>query len=57
MSEEVEMFVDEDGFFNVTGKHYFNNLTLPELTIFVCNLSIPGTDYVWTHTREYRQGK
>lgn len=57
VNEDIDAEIDKDGLYKVTARHHFDNLTLPDLTIFVCNLSIPGTNYVLSKTLELEYGK
>ncbi|KAJ8948365.1 hypothetical protein NQ318_019350 [Aromia moschata] len=60
LEEHIEVEIDDVGFFNVTATHIFENLTiLKELNspvTFVCRLSIPGTNYNETETKDYYTG-
>nr|CAH7726709.1 unnamed protein product [Callosobruchus chinensis] len=44
IDEEIESDSDEDGF-NITARYRFDNTSLSNPTTFLCNLTIPGTDY------------
>lgn len=56
VNEDINAELDKDGFYKVTARHHYDNLTLTDLTIFVCNLSIPGTDYQLSKTLELELG-